>query len=258
MTDSGTAAVRVISLVAADERRAGFTRFAEGSTIPWSFFDARTDIADPLRYDETVTRRAHGRTLTSGELGTYASHAAVWEWLLESKLPQMIVFEDDVVADWPFIAQLAALDFSQMGIDYLRLFTKIPARFRKLRCPFIDRYHHLIRITSFALGTQAYLVTRAGAERLLKHATRIECPVDAYMDKYWQHGVPNLALYPFPVFERFSASTIGEARFEKQPLPVADRVALFSHRLKERLAMVQNALGMDPGGLEKAVRRKLR
>lgn len=258
MSSAINAAIRVISLPSATERRAAFANATGGAGVSWEFFDARTNISDALQYDAGGARRAHGRTLTAGELGTYASHLAVWKWLLDSEFDQAIVFEDDIVADWPFIEQLATLDFSAMGIDYLRLFTKIPARFRKLRCPFLDRYHHLIRITSFALGTQAYLITRDGAKRLLKHATRVNCPIDTYMDKYWRHGVPNLALYPFPVFERFGASTIGETRFEKKSIPVSDRMALFSHRFKERLAMVQNTLGFDPGGIEKALLRKLR
>ena len=139
----------------------------------------------------------------------------------------------------------------------MRLFAKIPARFRKLRVPFIDRYHHLIRITSYALGTQAYLITRDGAERFLRGATQVEAPIDVYMDKYWRHGVPNLALYPFPVFERFESSTIGETRFDKQPIPLADRLPLFARRLQDRFAMVRNSLGLDPGGLERAVLRRL-
>lgn len=256
--DAGeTTAVTVISLADAHERRAAFVKFAAECGLPWTFFDAHTSIAPPLRYAPGAARRVHGRTLTDGELGTYASHVAVWQRLLQSNLRQMIVFEDDVVVDWPLISRLAAFDFPAIGIDYLRLFTKIPARFRKLRCPFLDRYHHLIRITSFALGTQAYLITREGAQRMLEHATQVTCPIDAYMDKYWKHGVPNIALYPFPVFERFETSTIGEGRFEKQRIPAGDRVPLFFHRLKERVAMLQNALGLDPGGVEAALRKRL-
>jgi glycosyl transferase family 25 len=252
-----TSAITIISLRSAGARRAHFAKFADDPALAWSFFDALTGIEPPLEYDPAAVRRVHGRGLTPGELGVYASHVAVWQRLLDSNERQMLVFEDDVVADWPLIARLAAYDFSAIGINYLRLFTKIPPRFRKLKTPFLDRYHHLIRITGFALGTQAYMITRSGAERLLKHAARIECPVDAYMDKYWTHGVPNLALYPFPVFERFDASSIGEARFEKQPMPVADRFALFRRRLHERFAMVRNAMGFDPGGIERELLRKL-
>jgi glycosyl transferase family 25 len=250
-------AVAIISLSSAHERRAHFTKFAGDAELPWSFFDARTATEPPLVYDAAAARRVHGRGLTPGELGVYASHFAVWQRLLDSDERQMMVFEDDVVADWPLIARLASYDFSAIGIDYLRLFTKIPPRFRKLKSPFLDRYHHLIRITGFALGTQAYMITRSGAERLVKHASKIECPVDVYMDKYWTHGVPNLALYPFPVFERFDASSIGEARFERQPMPAADRFALFRRRLQERFAMVRNAIGLDPDGIEHDLLRKL-
>jgi glycosyl transferase family 25 len=251
------AAVTVVSLPDARDRRARFVAAASDAPLAWTFFDARTAIAEPLHYDERRARRTHGRTLSAGEIGAYASHYAVWEQFLASKLQQTIVFEDDVVVDWALVARLAALDFSAMGLWYMRLFAKIPPRFRKLRSPFIDRYHHLIRITSYALGTQAYVLTREGAERFMRGAKEIESPVDVYMDKYWRHGVPNLALYPFPVFERSDASTIGEARFEKQRIPVADRFALFSHRLQDRFAMVRHALGLDPGGMERAALNRL-
>lgn len=249
--------VTVISLASATERRAAFARQAADGAPPWSYVDAHTAIEPPLRYEARAARRVHGRALSDGELGTWSSHAAVWRRLVDSNDRQAIVLEDDIVADWPFLARLAALDFPAMGIDYLRLFTKIPVRFRKVRSPFLDRYHHLIRITGFALGTQAYLLTRDGARQLLQHAGRIDCPVDAYMDKYWRHGVPNLALYPFPVFERSGASTIGETRFRKPPIPVRDRVALVANRLRERWAMVRSAAGLDPGGMERRLRRRL-
>jgi glycosyl transferase family 25 len=251
-------AVTVVSLPGARDRRARFAAAASDAPLAWTFFDARTSIAAPLQYDERRARRTHGRTLTPGEIGAYASHYAVWEQFLASKLPQTIVFEDDVVVDWALVAQLAALDFSAMGLWYMRLFAKIPPRFRKLRIPLVDRYHHLIRITSYALGTQAYVLTREGAERFMGGAKAIESPIDVYMDKYWRHGVPNVALYPFPVFERFEPSTIGETRFEKQRVPVADRFALITRRLQDRVAMVRHGMGLDPGGMERALLNRLR
>ena len=42
-----------------------------------------------------------------------------------------------------------------------------------------------------------------------------------------------------------------------QPLPVADRFALFTRRLHERIAMVRNAIGLDPDGIERELLRKL-
>jgi glycosyl transferase family 25 len=248
-------AVTVISLVDTGERRARFAEAANRTAVPWSFFEARLGISAPLHYDDRRARRAHGRTLTSGELGAYASHFAVWQSLLESGLQQMIVLEDDVAVDWPFIARLAALDLPAMGLSYARLFAKIPFRFHKLRHSIVDRYHHLIRITSYALGTQAYVITRDGAEQFMRHAMSVECPVDAYMDKYWRHGVPDVAVYPFPVFERSGSSSIGEARFEAQQLPLSDRAALVARRLQDRFAMVRHTLGLRGRALERGLAR---
>jgi hypothetical protein len=33
------------------------------------------------------------------------------------------------------------------------------------------------------------------------------------MDRTWDHGLLNLALYPFPIYERYQPSSIGEGRF---------------------------------------------
>src|ERR1039458_3183277 len=112
MTDVERTAVGVISLRAAHDRRATFAAFAADTSVPWSFIDALTALAPPLHYDESDARRVHGRTLTEGELGSYASHVAAWEWLLESQYQQLIVFEDDVVVDWPLIAPLRGEEVS--------------------------------------------------------------------------------------------------------------------------------------------------
>jgi glycosyl transferase family 25 len=206
-------AIRVISLPAALERRQAFTRSAAGAACEWEFFDAHAAPVPGLSYDEKRVTGIYGRRLHPGELGCYSSHFELWRWLAEADFEQLIVLEDDVVVDWEFIREISAIQLARRGIEYLRLFAKMPAPWRFIASPYFDRYRHLIRFTGYALGTQAYALSKAGAERLVRHGSNIEAPVDVYMDRTWDHGLLNLAVYPFPVYERHQRSSIGEGRF---------------------------------------------
>lgn len=245
----------VISLADAAARRAQFAQRVPIVGPAWEFFDAHTEMAPALQHDSPATRGTHGRTLRSGELGCYSSHYALWQWLSESECEQMIVLEDDVQVDWNFIDFLSGHNFSEMEINYLRLFAKIPARWRYVASPFLDRYHHLIRFTGYTLGTQAYLLTKAGARQLLHHGKTIRYPIDAFMDRYWEHGVFNLAIYPFPIFEIFQTSSIGEARFKPEAMPLEMKLRFTLARLDAKARMWQaHCFGDDA---TRALRRNL-
>jgi glycosyl transferase family 25 len=234
-----TTKIWVVSLANAVERRAEFARRAPSDAPAWEFFDAHTTLAPVLLHDSKAARATHGRTLRGGELGCYSSHHALWQWLLDSDCEQMVVLEDDVQVDWKFIEFLIERNFADLKVAYLRLFAKIPSRWRYVASPFLGRYHHLIRFTGYALGTQAYLLTKDGAARLLRHAQTVRYPIDVFMDRYWQHGVPNLAIYPFPVIESFQPSSIGQARFEREPIPLAMKMQFKWAKLAAKARMWQ-------------------
>ncbi|HKT74170.1 MAG TPA: glycosyltransferase family 25 protein [Steroidobacteraceae bacterium] len=250
----------VISVPTAEARRSDFVRCAGGAE--WEFYAAHTGLDANLVYDEASTVGRFGRKLHPGELGCYSSHFSLWRWLLHSQFDQAIVLEDDVVADWKFLDELRQIDLTQRGIDYLRLFAKMPAPWRPIASPYLDQYRHLIRFTGYALGTQAYVVTRAGAERLIRHGASVEAPVDVYMDRTWDHGLLNLALYPFPVYERHQPSSIGESRFGADRHNVSTllrklEIRNLCARARRRLLLNWSMYGTSPSS-EKALRQRLR
>ena len=89
----------------------------------------------------------------------------------EADCDQLIVLEDDVVVDWEFIREISAIQLAGRGIEYLRLFAKMPAPWRFIASPYFDKYRHLIRFTGYALGTQAYVLSKTGAQRLIRHGS---------------------------------------------------------------------------------------
>jgi glycosyl transferase family 25 len=225
--------VRVISLPYAHERRARFAASAPlESEVDWSFFDASTTIAEGITYSRARALVSHGRELRAGEIGCFVSHYRLWNAFLASGAEQMLVLEDDVFVDWAAVRPMLDVAFPR-GIDYVRLYAMRPAPLREIGW-FLGR--RLVQFLHYAYGTQAYVVTRAGARRFVAAATGIERPIDDFMDRAWDHGVPNLALFPFPVLELAGSSSIGGVeRHAKPSLSPRQTVRRLAYRVGDKL-----------------------
>lgn len=206
--------VLVVSMTNAVERRAAFAARARQARVPWRFFDARTKLPAGLAYDAEAVDRNKGRQLTQGEVGCYSSHYAIWQEMVARGIPQCIVLEDDTIVDWAFLSALAAADLAACDMPYLRLYAKLPAFSRTVSTDFIQRSRSVIEYVGHAYGTQAYAITLAGAQAFLQACATIQRPIDDQMDRSWDHGIRNLAVFPAPVIEEFVESGIGAARFQ--------------------------------------------
>ena len=201
--------VRVISL-AGSPRRAVMARQLDAAGVDWSFFDALRELPDWLPHDPAQTRRTIRRDLTPGELGCFASHAALWRELVEGGAEAMVVLEDDVLIDPGFLEALPATVSELAAHPFVRLHAKAP-----LAARVIGRVtgRHLVRYGGIAFGTQGYILRREGALRWLASITAVVRPVDDEIDRYWVHGVPNIGIHPSPLVELMGPSTIeGERR----------------------------------------------
>ena len=204
-------AIRVISMETARERRNKFSDDAKNSGLAWSYFDALRRPAQPLIHDAATELVHTGRVLRAGEIGCYSSHYSVWCWFLQSENDQLIVFEDDVVVDWSAVKVLCDRDLTKDGIDILKLFTTYPAHLDIVRYKLFSDHSHLVRLRGYCYGTQAYLLTKRGASALVQSCARLTMPIDWAMSRYWDYGIDNYAVFPFPVIERLGPSSIGHA-----------------------------------------------
>lgn len=203
----------VVSMPDAHARREAFAARAWPATIDWRFFDARSELTDDLRYDADAVERNKGRPLTKGEIGCYVSHYCIWQDIVQQGLAQCIVLEDDTIVDWAFLGQLAATDLQARNIPYLRLYSKVPTFGRVVSRDFLQRARSIVELVGYPFGTQGYVITQAGAQALLKACATIKRPIDDQMDRSWEHGIRNLALFPAPVIEEFVSSGIGADRY---------------------------------------------
>lgn len=225
--------ILVISLKAAEARRRAFAA-AAATDLEWEFLDAHESLHSDLSYNEEDAVVAKGRPLTRGEIGCYSSHFEAWRQLVEGDHDQYVVLEDDVIVDWDYLSAFVRMDHSAEGHDYVRLYYKKPAPARVLERDFGSRARWLTQVMGYCFGTQGYLITRRAAQVFTGSFRQVRRPVDDEMDRFWVHGVPNLAVFPFPIIERAQESGIGLARFEAFDVPAHLRLRRAFARQRER------------------------
>lgn len=130
--------------------------------------------------------------LTDGELGCYMSHVALWKRIAYSALPFAVVLEDDVCLSPAFLQVCKELTSSHLVFDLVRL-----GSLRKAKGIPVGRLptgHELLLATAAPDGTQGYLITRSGAEALLRRISRPTAPIDRQLNQYWEYGLKVLLL----------------------------------------------------------------
>jgi glycosyl transferase family 25 len=237
MTNSGpTTRILVVSLRGAEARRHAFQASAGATDLPWEYFDACESLHPELAYREDEAIVAKGRPLTKGEIGCYSSHFEAWRQLLAGGHDQYVVLEDDVIVDWDYLAAFVRMDHSAAGHDYIRLYYKHPTPARVLERDFGARTRWLTEVYGYCFGTQGYLITRRAAAVFTERFRTVRRPIDDEMDRSWAHGVPSLAVFPFPVIERAQESGIGVGRFQTFGVPQRLRLRRAIARQRERVA----------------------
>jgi GR25 family glycosyltransferase involved in LPS biosynthesis len=205
----------VISLPSASQRRRNIEAMFEGTGLVWSYFDAHNALKHAgLRYDLGEVKRLFGRTLTGPEIAVCSSHVAVLsEFLERGKSDYVLVLEDDVIFDTDFPLDEFAGFCAENGMDYVRLFGKHYAGAVRLGF-FFDR--SIVRFTTSPAGAQAYLMSKSGARRFLDSYPLIDATVDLAMDAFWKTELPIYSIFPYPIIERYSPTSIpvNESRSE--------------------------------------------
>lgn len=227
--------LRVLTTSGAVARQQGIETVIGASpslaNVNWRFVHAIAPAENGLHYDEVASIRSKGRTLSPAELSCYASHIALVEnWLENQDSDVLFVVEDDVFLDSWFDFQKAAGAVLSLGLDYLRLYSRVAMPF--VQIAYRDRMQ-LIRFKWSPGGTQAYMLNRAGALRIVAAARRTNCisrPIDDFMDRYWEVGNPLYALYPPAVLELNKPTGI---HTQEQVALREDRQRLVSAQLRE-------------------------
>jgi glycosyl transferase, family 25 len=151
----------------------------------------------------TLNREQYHRALSPGEIGCYASHLAVWRELLRSGEPSVAVFEDDIEVAGPLAQVLEAIEHLPQPIDIVKL---IGRRYEKVadRAPLCHGCD-LITYRRVPSLTGGYVITRRGADKLLRRHPPFGRPVDVDLRHWWECDLVVLGVQPYPIREAESA-----------------------------------------------------
>ena len=174
----------------------------------------------PKTYIKLKRRLYFGRDLTLGEFGCFFAHKKILEKIIVKNLPHALVLEDDFIFLDSFAENIQNLLKCSYDWELVRLISK-PKLKRKLRKPIAELglNNQLVRLGSAPGGAYAYLISKKGAEKLLKSMNNIWCPIDVLMGQPWKTELEILTVMPPIADVNWSFdSAIGDKRFKKQQL----------------------------------------
>lgn len=186
--------VYILNLDRSPERLSCMQRQCRGLGIAYERVRGVDGVKVPAHLAEQFEKSA----LSPGEIGAYASHMLAWERLIcDSDHPYAVILEDDaeLAADLMMsIEQTIAWLPADWGVVQLY---GAPNREAKLLHR-LRTNRWVVRHSRIPSGAVAYLISRRGAQAMLRPARR-HWPVDTDLRRPWHFGVDTYGIVPAPV-----------------------------------------------------------
>ncbi len=135
-------------------------------------------------YSDDLNARQYYKPLRNGEKGCYASHIGAWQQLLASDAPALVVLEDDVRLTPQFADVVKAIAALQEPWDMVKLLGRDREKVRSQR-PLVPGTA-LVDYARVPSMTAGYVVSRAGAAKLLAHRQPFGRPIDVDLRFWWE------------------------------------------------------------------------
>ena len=225
----------IIHLDRAKNRKANVAELLGSLPVPGEILPAVDGLSAPpaemARYSPDARLvPAYPFSLKPSEVACFLSHRRAWEAIIARGLPAALIVEDDVALD-PTLFPAAFDVASEAGEAYIRL----PQKQREDGKTLAEtRGARLFRPMGAGHGTQAQIVTRGAAERLLRASERFDRPVDVFVQMTWEHSADVLSVWPTGVRDisyALGGSTLSGRRGFGERLSAEVRRALFRHRM---------------------------
>lgn len=141
-------------------------------------------------YPEKEQLKKFKRKLTLGEIGCAMSHRYCYQRIIDDKLKEAIILEDDAIFDKELLEFLKHKDEFPHDLDlllighYKQMYYDdgfmIHSFYHRQSCIHINKKWKIRRIVAGGNGTHGYLITNQGAQKLLKLMNKIYLPADVY------------------------------------------------------------------------------
>ncbi|MBD2859379.1 glycosyltransferase family 25 protein [Spongiibacter sp. KMU-158] len=170
----------------------------------------RPELQPDERFSEFLAMVRHKHILTNSELGCYLSHLRGVRKAYDSGYDYVCLIEDDVVIEPRFAEVVNCLMDDEL--DLVRLMA-LKVRRRKILKDLVGE-HQLVRPERGTLGTQAYLMSRAGMKKFLDHGSVIYEQIDGVYDHFFLYNLNMYCVEPHVCYELDNGSNI--ARFNTE------------------------------------------
>lgn len=183
----------VINLASSIERRVNIIHQFNALSLPFEFFsaiDGRISPSHPLlkHYNDELSQTYRAKTLSPGQLGCYASHFLLWERCVELNQAIIIIEDDALLFEEPFLNFIQEIPELPKDIECVRLFKNKRRKFSSYTV--LERSSTCIKkFTKGHMSTTGYYLTPSAAKKLLQHSIEWYMAVDIFMDRFWVHGV---------------------------------------------------------------------
>lgn len=146
-------------------------------------------------YSPTHNSNQYFQPLVDGEKGCYTSHIQAWRQLLASDALALIVLEDDVVLEEAFAPVVQAIAALGNGWDMVKLMGRPSGEKIRAATP-LTPTHRLIQYQRVPSFTAGYMVSRAGARKLLDSRIPFGRPIDIDLRFWWENDLRILGVQP--------------------------------------------------------------
>ncbi len=187
-TPAQTMPVYLINIDRAAERLAEIQRQSDEFGFRFERVDGIDGTLVPrdqwIDVDHDRFRRRHGRTILPGEYGCYRSHLTALNRFLASGDEMAVIIEDDVALDIDFLARAMAAKEAAPTADLIKL---VNHRWNGFRPMTRSRKGDIVGRCLFGPqgSTACYLVTRGGAEKIVKSLAVMSLPWDVAVERGW-------------------------------------------------------------------------
>ncbi|WP_052880234.1 glycosyltransferase family 25 protein [Vibrio coralliirubri] len=185
--------IYVINLKSSIERKNNISRQLDELYLPFEIFSAIDGRALPFHpllksYNDNLSQTYRAKTLSSGQLGCYASHFLLWEKCVEIDQPIIVIEDDALLYKNPFLNFMQDIPEIPDSIECIRLFNNKRRKFKSysvLECNSTSIH----KFTKGHMSATAYFLRPSGAKKLLQNSKEWYMAVDIYMDRFWVNNV---------------------------------------------------------------------
>lgn len=146
-------------------------------------------------YSIALNKKQYYKPLSNGEKGCYGSHIEAWKMLLASEAQALVVLEDDICLKDDFSKILTAIDSVDIEWDMIKLIGREGNEKIASSIYLIDGYE-IVDYKKVPSCTTGYIISRTGAEKLIRSRIPFGRPVDIDLRFWWENDLKIFGVHP--------------------------------------------------------------